>query len=186
MNQNMPRTQLGASTPLAKWLILLLLAGCTVSPPASESVPKSRPVTAPEMSSQVATPITPTEANTVTAGPAIPPVIPNEENNIYFRAGATKVDAAGELKLRDHANRLLSNRKIVVTLTGLTDNSGSRSVNLLIAEQRVEAVAKILRSLGVPRGQIRAYARGTRSATLRCNSETCRSKMRRVELSYEE
>lgn len=108
----------------------------------------------------------------------------NHENSIYFALGATSVDQDGEKKLREHAERLKDDPKLLVTLIGLTDNSGSRSLNLLIAEQRVDAVAKRLRSYGVPNSQIRRYPLGSKNANEPCSSPACRQIMRRVELSY--
>jgi len=109
-----------------------------------------------------------------------------EADNIYFGSGSTRVDAAGEQKLRAHASRLVANPKAVVTLIGLTDNQGSRSLNLAIAEQRIEAVARILRAHGVLKKQIRPYARGNKTPRSECNTQACSEKMRRVQLDYGE
>ena len=63
-------------------------------------------------------------------------------NSIYFARGATRIDPAGQDKLRHHAARLKENPAQVVTLAGYTDGLGSDSYNLAIADQRIEAVAK--------------------------------------------
>ena len=75
---------------------------------------------------------------------------------------------------------------MVVTLIGLTDDQGSRSFNLVIAEQRIEAVAKILRAHGVLKSQIRPYPLGSNMPDPACKTPACREKMRRVELDYGE
>ena len=112
-----------------------------------------------------------------------------EANRIYFAKGATRIDPAGQDKLRIHAARLKENPAQVVTLAGYTDDLGSGSYNLAIADQRIEAVAKLLRTYGVPKKQIhplRRYSVERAGSMAACRSKTtdCRQKIRRVELIY--
>ena len=110
-----------------------------------------------------------------------------EANSIYFAKGATRIDPAGQDKLRIHAARLKENPAQVVTLAGYTDDLGSDSYNLAIADQRIEAVAKFLRTYGVPKKQIlplRRYSVGRAGSMAACRTTDCRQKMRRVELIY--
>ena len=164
----------------AGFLVLgLFLSGCMSTPPV-ENVAPPKPAIG----------LSPPSVPAANSAEQLPPVSQettrpvNHENNIYFALGATNVDQAGENKLREHAARLKEDPKLLVTLIGLTDNSGSRSVNLLIAEQRVDAVAKRLRSYGVQNSQIRRYPLGSKTADESCNTAACRQIMRRVELSY--
>ncbi len=76
------------------------------------------------------------------------------------------------------------NPKLIVTLTGLTDDSGSRSYNLLVAEKRTQAVAELLRAYGAAKNQIRPYALGNRKPDAPCKTLACRQKLRRVELNF--
>lgn len=170
---------------LGRGLLILALfgAGCASPPPLPPAAP------APELKMDTSA-LPPVPKELPPAPPAVAKEIPVtpaiEENNIYFRSGSTQVDAAGEQKLRLHASRLAENRKAVVTLIGLTDDQGSRSLNLVIAEQRIEAVARILRANGVLRSQLRFYARGNKAPDLTCKTPACRERMRRVELDYQE
>ncbi|KFB66510.1 MAG: Minor outer membrane protein Omp16 [Candidatus Accumulibacter vicinus] len=110
-----------------------------------------------------------------------------EANSIYFAKGATRIDTAGQDKLRHHAVRLKANPAQVVTLAGYTDDLGSASYNLAIAERRIEAVAKLLRTYGVPKNQIhplRRYSAGRGEAMPACRTTECRQIMRRVEVIY--
>ena len=110
-----------------------------------------------------------------------------EVNSIYFAKGATRIDPAGQDKLRIHAARLKENPAQVVTLAGYTDDLGSDSYNLAIADQRIEAVVKLLRTYGVPKKQIhplRRYSVGRAGSMAACRTTDCRQKMRRVELIY--
>lgn len=106
------------------------------------------------------------------------------ENRIFFSPGGTQVDSAGRRKLEAHALMLKADAKLIVTLVGMTDDLGSRAYKLAIAEQRVNAVFKVLRKLGVPARQIRRYAVGMETAAGGCFTAECRQAMRRVELRY--
>ena len=55
------------------------------------------------------------------------------ERNIFFARRSTAVDPAELYKLRQQAQRLLADPKLVVTLVGHTDDLGSASYNLAIA-----------------------------------------------------
>lgn len=106
------------------------------------------------------------------------------ENSLFFQRGMAEIDLAGRQKLRLHADRLKSNSKLQVTLIGSTDEQGSRSFNLAIAEKRVNAVYQQLRDFGVAKGQLRRSSVGGEMNSKSCRSETCRKLMRRVELHY--
>ena len=107
-----------------------------------------------------------------------------DENNIYFTAGTTTVDQQGEDKLRLHAQNLKQNPKKRLILTAHTDDSGSRNYNLAIAEDRLMAVYKLLRSYGVPAKQIRRNRINGAKRPQVCQSAVCQLQMRRVELVY--
>jgi outer membrane protein OmpA-like peptidoglycan-associated protein len=110
------------------------------------------------------------------------PVV-RERNVVFFQRGATQPEAAGDQVLQAHAQRLKDDPRLVVTLVGHTDHNGSRSYNLAIAEKRTAAVMERLRELGVPAKQIRRRHYGNEAAP-NCRSESCRARMRRVDLVY--
>ena len=108
----------------------------------------------------------------------------DNENNVFFVLGSSDVDAAGRQKVQDHARRLKADPKLEVTLVGYTDDLGSLSYNLAIAEQRVNAIYKELRSNGVRSNQIRRHVAGPEQLSPACRSIECRKKMRRVQFVY--
>jgi outer membrane protein OmpA-like peptidoglycan-associated protein len=108
----------------------------------------------------------------------------HDRSTIYFPQRVTTVDRIGKEKLRLHAEHLKQNPKRAVVLTGHTDDQGSRSYNLIIAEERVEAVSKLLRAYGVPNRQILRKSVHRNKSPAGCVSTDCRQKMRRVELMY--
>lgn len=109
-----------------------------------------------------------------------------DENSIYFALGAAQVDAAGEAKLRAHAEHLKANPTLDVVLTGHTDDRGSRSYNLAVSEQRTAAVARLLQSFGVAKSRIQRISMGRERPGVRCRSAACQKKLRRVDIAYRE
>jgi outer membrane protein OmpA-like peptidoglycan-associated protein len=158
-------------------LLALLLSACAATPPASIDEPAMPVATTQETAAAAAAPTLQPSAST-SASPAVV-----DANAIFFRRGEAQISNAEAVKLDAHAERLRANPRLVVTLIGHTDHLGSRAYNLAIAEQRTVAVMKQLRELGVPAKQIRRRSYGNETAG-NCRSESCRVKMRRVDLVY--
>mgnify|MGYP000885709025 CR=1 FL=1 len=156
------------------WLLSgLLLAGCGV---ARQDPPPS-----------AAGQATPTGADaTLRTAPRATssPDAQEAENSIYFRAN-DEIPAPEELaKLRRHAERLKGDTKLMVTLVGHTDDQGSRSYKLAVADKRVRVVFYQLLREGVPRKQLRRYPAGKEKTDSACDQAECRESMRRVELVW--
>lgn len=152
----------------------VLIAGCASTP--SVSPPAELPV--PVAAKPALLEVQPSDAQVMAAV--------DEERNVFFQSGAAQMDGAGLQTVQRHAERLRANPKLVVTLLGYTDDLGSPSYNLAIAEQRINAVAKQLRAQGVPLKQIRRQVAGRETQAQACRSAECRARMRRVEFSYAE
>jgi outer membrane protein OmpA-like peptidoglycan-associated protein len=110
----------------------------------------------------------------------------DNDNSVYFALGSAKIDPSGEALLRRHAERLIGNPKLRVTIVGHTDDLGSRAYNIAVAEKRVAAVFNRLKSLGVKTRQMQRYSAGSELTSDHCRSRECRRLMRRVELRYAE
>lgn len=156
----------------------LMLLGCSTSATApSEGVPTRSP--GPSAAADLPLDGPPPTRHTSA-------VVPDEANSIYFAGRATRIDATGQGKLRLHAARLKENPEQVVSLAVYTYGQGSDSYNLALADQRLDAVAKLLRNLGVPRKQIhplRRYGVGPEGSRPACRMADCR-RIGRVELIY--
>ncbi len=108
----------------------------------------------------------------------------DDQKSVFFLPGSAQIDAEGLRIVRRHAERLKAEPKRLLTLLGYTDDVGSPSYNLAIAEQRINAVSAQLRAQGVAARQIRRQVVGHEKLAGTCRSAACRQKMRRVELSY--
>lgn len=157
---------------LAYFFAVLSLAGCASAP--EPVAPISDPP--PPAAVQPAVPPAPTEKQVIAS------VRP--ENNVFFEQGSSDIDEAGLATLRIHAERLKANRKKRLTLIGHAESFGSRALAIAIAEKRVDAVYTQLRAYGVPSRQLLRANMGIETNSKACQSQDCRSLMRRVELRY--
>lgn len=176
--------------PALVGLLLLTLSACgtpgakvAAQAPAVAVVPQApapRAVSAPPAVAVPAVPATPAPppGGAEAESPADP------AGSVYFAFAGTRVDAAGMEVLRRNAVRLKKDPRQVVTLVGYADPVGSRSYNLAIAEERLDAVSEALRSLGVAAKQIRRQSPGRAKDAHGGTSPACRREMRRVELVY--
>ena len=152
--------------------VLCLLTACAGQPSIAPSAPEKKGKRPAAVQVDDGKPLS--EAQVIAAV--------DDEKSIFFASGQTMVDDPGKQKLQLHAARLKENPKLQVRLVGYTDDRGSSSYNLLIAEQRVDAVFRLLRSYGVPARQLQRYALGGEKNSNTCTSPACLAKMRRVEL----
>ena len=163
------------------WLFVfaLSIAGCAGTQPREEDSQGASKVEADLAVSQTPKPV---ETSSSTDKNANASVI--DEVNIYFSAGVTAVDGAGQATLRRHADYLKKNPKKTLTLVAYTNDLGSRSYNLAIAEQRLLSVSKLIRSYGVSARQIRPHSVSREKIPAACKSAECWKMARRVELVY--
>lgn len=151
---------------------VLSLAGCASTP--EPVAPISKPL--PPAAVQPEVPTATTEKQVIAS------VKP--EYNVFFEQGSSDIDEAGKATLRLHAERLKANRKTRLTLIGHAESSGSRAMGIAIAEKRVNVVFAELRAYGVPSRQLLRANMGIEKNNKACQSQECRSLMRRVELRY--
>ena len=82
------------------------------------------------------------------------PGMPMTTNNvrvaeIYFESGDATVSTSGRNRLTNAGSRIAELKPRAILVAGFTDRVGSAEANQRLAKQRVEAVVKILRDLGV-------------------------------------
>lgn len=103
-------------------------------------------------------------------------------DSVYFTPGGSDIDSEGMTLIRRCADRLKSDERLRAILVGMTDDLGSRTYNVAIADRRIATVQLALRRMGVPAHQIKRRNMGGEMARNRCADEACRKLMRRVEL----
>ncbi len=150
-------------------LAALAIVGCANTPAPAPNISTPEPIAAPTAPAS-------TEAQVIATVEI--------EYSVFFEPGASEVDEAGIALLRRHAERLKADPKQRLTLVGHTENLGSRTYSVAVAEKRVNVVYSLLRKFGVPQRQLRRYQAGAEQNSKSCQSPECRRLMRRVELKY--
>jgi len=106
------------------------------------------------------------------------------EHSVYFAPGSSSMNPAERSKLKGVVQRLLADKRLVVTLIGHANDNGSASFNLAVADSRIGAVAAALKKQGIAAHQIQRSAQGGEQLTADCRSSDCRRAMRRVDLVF--
>lgn len=160
-------------------LSMALLSGCGTTSQAERPVQQVLKPPAPSAAKVDSSPSSTSGLSEKKAEPEI-----DEKTSVFFVFGSSTVGQSEKSKLRDAASLLKEDGDLSVTLIGRANDHGSRSVNLAVADARVEAVAAILRKLGVKAWQIKKNVIGSEKLPGNCVSTACRRTMRRVELVF--
>jgi peptidoglycan-associated lipoprotein len=107
------------------------------------------------------------------------------KRSIYFDYDKDTVKAEYKDLLAAHAKYVASHPKAKMTLTGNTDDRGSREYNVSLGQKRSVSVKKSMNVLGAQDTQIETVSFGEERADTNCKDDTCYGKDRRVDISYE-
>lgn len=168
---------------LGALVLAALLAGC------AGSELSQKPAVAMDNSSaeagtgtrQPPPPATPPAESTTGSADILPA---NPEESIFFLPGSSAIAATERHKLTPLAARLQADRRLTVTLVAHTNDYGSRSFNLAIADARIGTVIKALKKQGVAAYQIRKRAGSDQKETVNCRTPECWRSMRRVDFVF--
>jgi len=103
-------------------------------------------------------------------------------NNLVFEQGKADILPASYQELNTLARMMKDNENMRVQLEGHTDFRGRPSLNMQLAEDRVEAVQKYLINKGIKKKRVSVKAFGGTQPLTRENTEEARKKNRRVEV----
>lgn len=107
------------------------------------------------------------------------------KRSIYFDFDKDVVKAEYKDLVAAHANYVATHPKAKLTLTGNTDDRGSREYNVSLGQKRSVAVKKSMNVLGAQDGQIETVSFGEEKADTNCKDDACYGKDRRVDISYD-
>ncbi len=107
------------------------------------------------------------------------------KRSIYFDYDKDTVKAQYKDLLEAHAKYVSSHPKAKMTLTGNTDDRGSREYNVSLGQKRSVSVKKSMNVLGAQDTQIETVSFGEERAETNCKDDACYGKDRRVDISYE-
>jgi outer membrane protein OmpA-like peptidoglycan-associated protein len=103
---------------------------------------------------------------------------------IYFDSGSANVPEKG-LSVLDHASRLYRDgNPIVMIISGSTDSVGSPGRNLLLSQQRDQAVLRGLVARGIPTERFQLLAKGETDPHVANAKGVAEPENRRVEITW--
>jgi len=105
---------------------------------------------------------------------------------VNFSTNSAEIEPASYYRVEQFAQFLLKNRGSRVKIFGYTDNRGTARHNLLLSQQRANAIMKALVTQGVSLARIEAMGRGESMPIASNTTEEGRARNRRIEaeLSY--
>ena len=101
--------------------------------------------------------------------------------NIYFESGSASLSAISDVELNILSQLMKSNPSVIVQINGHTDDVGTEQSNILLSQQRADAVVKRLIQLGIPAKSLLAKGYGESRPVSANNSEAGRQRNRRIE-----
>ncbi len=107
------------------------------------------------------------------------------KRSIYFDYDKDVVKAEYKDLIAAHAKYVASHPEAKMTLTGNTDDRGSREYNVSLGQKRSVSVKKSMNVLGAQDTQIETVSFGEERADTNCKDNGCYGKDRRVDISYE-
>jgi len=110
-------------------------------------------------------------------------IVLNMPNNVTFDSSSSSLKAAGANTLTGVAMVLKEYPKTAVNVTGYTDSTGSRALNMRLSQQRAESVASALITQGVAADRLRTQGLGPDNPVATNNTEAGKAQNRRVEIT---
>lgn len=168
---------------IALWLTAWLAAGCATTeeaapPAAGGGAPGSGVETAPagDRSDVTGRTLTPEERQRQAELLA--------KRRVHFAFDSSAIDEEARAIIEAHAAHLAANPRIKVHLEGHCDERGTREYNLALGERRAEAVARLLKVLGVDSARISTVSYGEEKPLDPEHNESAWRLNRRVEIIY--
>ena len=103
-------------------------------------------------------------------------------NNIFFETGKSNLLDSSFAELNTLFSILKSKPKMIIQISGYTDNTGNTQDNIVLSEARANAVKKYLSNKGIDNNRI--IAKGYGSSNPKASNDTAegRANNRRVEI----
>jgi outer membrane protein OmpA-like peptidoglycan-associated protein/tetratricopeptide (TPR) repeat protein len=102
-------------------------------------------------------------------------------NNILFATSSAELTFASKVIVKDFADFLVQNPKVIVSIHGHTDNEGSEASNMKLSNDRAKAVYEYLISCGINASRLSYKGFGQSRPVALNDSEEGKAKNRRTE-----
>jgi peptidoglycan-associated lipoprotein len=161
--------------------LMVALAGCS-STPMSNTAPASapsQPMEAPVAKTSPAQPM----------AKALPPYLDSNnplatKQSVYFDYDQFSINSEYTAVVEMHGKYLASNPAVAIKIEGNSDERGGTEYNLALGQKRAEAVARMLKQLGVNASQVEATSWGKEKPKATGHDEASWAQNRRVDLVY--
>ncbi|RUO47653.1 peptidoglycan-associated lipoprotein Pal [Pseudidiomarina aquimaris] len=107
-----------------------------------------------------------------------------QENIVYFAFDDSRVSSEYAQMLSEHAEFLVQNPNVTVTIEGHADERGTPEYNIALGERRAKAVAQYLQNLGVSSSQMETVSYGEEKPLVNASTQSAYAKNRRGVLVY--
>ncbi|RUO56161.1 peptidoglycan-associated lipoprotein Pal [Pseudidiomarina homiensis] len=107
-----------------------------------------------------------------------------QENIVYFAFDDSRVSSEYAQMLSEHADFLVQNPNVTVTIEGHADERGTPEYNIALGERRAKAVAQYLQNLGVSSNQMETVSYGEEKPLVNASTQSAYAKNRRGVLVY--
>ncbi|RUO78324.1 peptidoglycan-associated lipoprotein Pal [Pseudidiomarina taiwanensis] len=107
-----------------------------------------------------------------------------QENMVFFAFDDSRITSEYAQVLAAHAEFLVQNPTVTVTIEGHCDERGTPEYNIALGERRAKAVAQYLQNLGVSSSQITTVSFGEEKPMVRGSNADAYAKNRRGVLVY--
>lgn len=107
-----------------------------------------------------------------------------QENIVYFAFDDSRVSSEYAQMLSEHADFLVQNPNVTVTIEGHADERGTPEYNIALGERRAKAVAQYLQNLGVSSSQMEVVSYGEEKPLVNASTQSAYAKNRRGVLVY--
>lgn len=128
-------------------------------------------------------------SDSASAGQVMDPFNPQsplaQQRSVYFDFDSYTVPEQYRSVVEMHANYLTSHQAQKVRVEGNTDARGSSEYNLALGQRRSDAVARMMKLLGVNANQIEAISYGKERPKAQGNTEADYAENRRADISYQ-
>ncbi|HET8597116.1 MAG TPA: peptidoglycan-associated lipoprotein Pal [Castellaniella sp.] len=128
-------------------------------------------------------------SDSASAGQIMDPFNPQsplaQQRSVYFDFDSYTVPEQYRSVVEMHANYLTSHQGQKVRVEGNTDARGSSEYNLALGQRRSDAVARMMKLLGVNANQIEAISYGKERPKALGNTEADYAENRRADINYQ-
>ena len=170
--------------------ILGMLAACSsTETQKSAEVTEGKPelVTPPpktEAPPPVVTQVKPPQVTGDPLDPLNPKSMLNQQRSVFFDYDSFVIKDEYKPLVTAHSRYLVANRAQKITITGNTDERGSREYNIALGQKRADSVKQMMILLGVKEDQIETVSFGEEKPRNQGHDEAAFSQNRRSDIRY--